>query len=715
MFCSNCGSKLQAGANFCSVCGAKIENEEPVKQEVKPIPEKVVSEVPHKEADEKPILTPKKNKVTFDWSNVIDEPLKKEVPDVRSPWSKTGAIDEKELYAEMTPSTDRSRTMSFIDMLKEEKESQKSSEDRFVEDAPVEAESKAEHAEEPAEEESQYSFYVPKLYDEREEVRTPFDTIASEEPVYAEDIIEEAEAEDVVEVSDEQPKETTDDFDFSILDDYKFEEEAVVESEEPKEEKSEAEAVSDLEAQLAAILSGGKGLVGKEAELSKSEEPQAPVEVEEPEVPEAPQAEIAEEEFENPEDAYLNLYADMPEQGIADATDVYTETVDKVEEAEFVAKPVEVEEPIPAVEAEDAVEEAIDEKELFEEIDAEAPKKTGMTIAAPADKESEIEALKRRLAELMDVSEEPEEIVKEDRIEVEDLFEDNSEDKVEETVVVEAGEEDALGDYLVQTVDYDKEPALVGDLSSEDVADSVEPAEGEATESTETDALSIEDLEKDIFGEESELEAESEATKKIDKFYTLYRKNEEFQRLLDEEYNKLKGDEEVGVVGGVKPVEVESDKPVVEVEEKSAEAVFNVKAEEPVQEKPAPVAFAAQAESVVATPAAPVEVGADLPATPAEVAPVAAAVDAKVAPAIIPDAAEEVKDALDGEEDEEEGGGALTIIAVILAVILVILLAVLLVLQLAPDSAVALKIDSLIENITSQFSAIDAVKNEFLL
>jgi hypothetical protein len=29
------------------------------------------------------------------------------------------------------------------------------------------------------------------------------------------------------------------------------------------------------------------------------------------------------------------------------------------------------------------------------------PNKTGMTIAAPADKESEIEALKKRLAELM--------------------------------------------------------------------------------------------------------------------------------------------------------------------------------------------------------------------------------------------------------------------------------------------------------------------------
>jgi len=40
------------------------------------------------------------------------------------------------------------------------------------------------------------------------------------------------------------------------------------------------------------------------------------------------------------------------------------------------------------------------EEELFKEMD-ETPKPTGMTIAAPADRESEIEALKRRLAELM--------------------------------------------------------------------------------------------------------------------------------------------------------------------------------------------------------------------------------------------------------------------------------------------------------------------------
>jgi hypothetical protein len=65
---------------------------------------------------------PVREKVSFDWSNVVDEPHKRNVKEIKSPWATTGNIDEKELYAEMTPSSDKSRTMSFIDILKAEKE-----------------------------------------------------------------------------------------------------------------------------------------------------------------------------------------------------------------------------------------------------------------------------------------------------------------------------------------------------------------------------------------------------------------------------------------------------------------------------------------------------------------------------------------------------------------------------------------------------------------
>lgn len=61
-----------------------------------------------------------------------------------------------------------------------------------------------------------------------------------------------------------------------------------------------------------------------------------------------------------------------------------------------------------------------------------------------------------------------------------------------------------------------------------------------ANVSTQSDAVAISDLEKQIFSTETIEDAE---TKKIDKFYTLYRKNEEFQRLLDEEYEKLQQEE----------------------------------------------------------------------------------------------------------------------------------------------------------------------------
>ncbi len=57
-----------------------------------------------------------------------------------------------------------------------------------------------------------------------------------------------------------------------------------------------------------------------------------------------------------------------------------------------------------------------------------------------------------------------------------------------------------------------------------------------------SDSLSLEEIEMEFFGEPNTTEVEYEETKKIDKFYNLYRKNEEFQKLLDEEYNKLKSD-----------------------------------------------------------------------------------------------------------------------------------------------------------------------------
>ncbi len=121
MFCTNCGSKLPEGARFCSTCGVRVA-------EIFEVPE--VSEQPAAVPEaKKPEATPEKSyeaplkkRVTFDWSNVIDEPQKKVIADIKSPWETSGSVDEKDLYSEMPQPSGKSRTMSFIDVLKAEKE-----------------------------------------------------------------------------------------------------------------------------------------------------------------------------------------------------------------------------------------------------------------------------------------------------------------------------------------------------------------------------------------------------------------------------------------------------------------------------------------------------------------------------------------------------------------------------------------------------------------
>ena len=66
-------------------------------------------------------------------------------------------------------------------------------------------------------------------------------------------------------------------------------------------------------------------------------------------------------------------------------------------------------------------------------------------------------------------------------------------------------------------------------------------------------------------------------------------------------------------------------------------------------------------------------------------------------------------------EEVDTGSGFLTVLAVIIAIILVILLAVILILQVAPDSGIAIAIDSLIESLTGGFGAIDPGNGQFLL
>ena len=239
MFCSNCGSRLVEGAKFCSECGARVSRpEEPVIspfedmeiEEPEFAKEPAAAEAP---AVEETPVKPAREKVSFDWSNVVDEPHRKEIKEIKSPWGTTGSIDEKELYAEMTPSTDRSRTMSFIDVLKAEKEEkEKAAADKAIEytevlhfDPDLTAFDEAPQ------------LHMAPLYDDVDEpVKTPFDEpeftkpepVFEEEPRFEEPVKAEEPAEEPEEPSVEVSKDTIAQFDEYVK---SFEREAGISSE----------------------------------------------------------------------------------------------------------------------------------------------------------------------------------------------------------------------------------------------------------------------------------------------------------------------------------------------------------------------------------------------------------------------------------------------------------------------------------------------------
>ena len=282
-----------------------------------------------------------------------------------------------------------------------------------------------------------------------------------------------------------------------------------------------------------------------------------------------------------------------------------------------------------------------------------------------------------------------------------------------------------------------------------------------------SDAVSLEDLENDLFGELPE-DAEPETTKKIDKFYTLYRKNEEFQRLLDEEYNRLKvaganesvQEEPVTAASAASSLEDFAKNDVTETVQKTEENITpSVSAEaeatnavlEELTENSRPVEDAtiykvgmpeevteaaeklesnenANAGFSVGGEASKEESkfgldGSEAAAAAAAVAGTAVAAGAaadkkskkaaKKAEKEAKKAAKKAKNVVEDPQVEYEnvdaGSTVLTILAVLIAILLVVLLAIILILHIAPNSGPAMKIDVIIENITGSLSAVKAV------
>ena len=607
MFCNNCGRQVPEGSNFCSSCGARLNLTEVPAVET-PVVEQPSFEPATPAVDIKPAMT-------FDWSAVQDEPHKKAIPNVASPWGETSIKTESQPTD--SDGGDYSRTMSMIDILKKQREEQELAE----EEATLNMVDTDEYIED-AQEEKTPLYYVPPMFEDIEMPEAPAEKV------------------------DIRPS---------------------------------------LDEALSAILDGAN-----EKPVYEEEEPEGID-------PFGPTAQLSGEFMDEPtENDTVESFESMLNEAETETEDTdffdYEALISEVmDEEPEVAEPVEVEAP---VEFETPAE---FEAPLADEVEVEMPVEVEEPAAEVDDgKDAEIEALKKRLAELMGTMGEPEEVAEAPTIEVEPAQEEPemvAEPVVEEKPAIKSLDDLAsaltveLTENEAAPVEEVVEEVVVAAPVVEEIAEAVEPAEevaapveepaeeavveaeapaeeelplidptpvaeeelslvdeqetrAEIIDDNNNEVMSVEELEKDLFGVVTEADIEAETTKKIDKFYTLYKKNEDFQKLLDEEYNKLKKEEE----------EVPTVSAVLEGAEEKAEEV---------------------AENV-----------------------------------------EEVKEeTLEKAEEKEvtgKSGTALTIIAVVVAVLLVILLAIILVLNFAPDSGIAIKIDSIIETITSYFSVVDA-------
>lgn len=268
-------------------------------------------------------------------------------------------------------------------------------------------------------------------------------------------------------------------------------------------------------------------------------------------------------------------------------------------------------------------------------------------------------------------------------------FEENEQldlDKELAQLGFDLGEDGAPEEPAEEEILFNTESIDTSDKSSDTVVLPAEEIQKEAQPSKEDNSMSLEDLENDIFGGAPDAD-DLEATRKIDKFYTLYRKNEEFQKLLDAEYNKLQGGD---------------------IDDEMSDSVSSILGEDTVAPE-TPVTEAPTQEDLFA----------QLQQTSAQTAPVAEQAEATSANLTAPQndltaamepAAKESKKARkkkqkkEKDEYDEKGGSVLTVIAIVVAVLLVVLLGIILILNFAPESGIAQTLNEVIGNYTNFFA-----------
>ena len=408
------------------------------------------------------------------------------------------------------------------------------------------------------------------------------------------------------------------------------------------------------------------------------------------------------EEPVNYSELYMDDESEKVEQPVAQVAEVRVDEASKeepatVETQEIVAESVEsaasAVEPVAPV-AEPVVEPVTTEAAAVAEV-VSAPAEDADVAAAKAI-ESEIANLQKRLAELL--GKDPSETVElptRDVITAEELVQEPVQTKSEPEAVPTPTNseltslESELAALGFDTIDDEPDEEADMFFSADDVADAnTAVVEESSDELKQEEVMTIDDLQKDLFGTDVE-DAGMEATRKIDKFYTLYRKNEEFQQLLDEEYKKLQdGSADYTLMEDVlaEYQDEEEDETPVEAHHETVEAV--VKAESAKLEAAKKEAGSELSNSANVTE--PITAATTLVSSPAQAAINTASNAGAIAPSVI-----------DDDDEESRKGGVLTVIAVIVAILLVMLLVVILILNFAPDSSIAQRISEIIGKFTN--------------
>lgn len=274
-------------------------------------------------------------------------------------------------------------------------------------------------------------------------------------------------------------------------------------------------------------------------------------------------------------------------------------------------------------------------------------------------------------------------------------FEENEQldlDKELAQLGFDLGEDVAPEEPAEEDILFNTESIHTSDKAGDTVVLPAEEIQKDAQPLKEDNSMSLEDLENDIFGGAPDAD-DLEATRKIDKFYTLYRKNEEFQKLLDAEYNKLQGgDIDDEMADSINSILGEDTAEQAEVESGSMQNndLF-AQLQQVASQDAAPMA-----EQVNEANAANINLAApqsDLVAS--EEVPTKESKKARK---------KKQKKEKDAEEYDEKGGSVLTVIAIVVAVLLVVLLGIILILNFAPQSGIAQTLNEVIGNYTNFFA-----------